>query len=869
LGFLHVQIPQEVSLPTYFGPTGSENGSFDEFLARYLQGQRQAQSGRPIEITRLLSRRTHELLVQAAQFAVDHGHAHVDALHLLRVMVEQEPAASAIRRAGGDPAAIVTAADQRLPESSDQQATSAPALTPSAQRALLDAHQVARAFGSTYIDPEHLFFAFVVNQDAPAAQVLAAAGVTAESLQAGAQEAANEEAQGGSGVATNGDTSDTPMLDTYGVDLTERARSGKLDPVIGRADEIEQTVEILSRRTKNNPVLIGEAGVGKTAVVEGLAQAIVDGLVPEQLRGKRVIALDLPAMLAGTRYRGDFEERLTKTMDEISERRDEIIVFLDELHTVVGAGGSGEGGMDAGNILKPRLARGELHVVGATTLTEYRKVEKDPALERRFQPVRVNEPGIEDAVQILAGLQGRYAEHHSVRYTDAAIRAAVEMSARYLPDRFLPDKAIDLIDQAGARARLALGSRVDIEGLREQQAGLETAKTIAVAAEAYEEASRLRDEAEQLAVTIAAAEAAQDVSQPAPSAVVDEAEIAAIIARATGIPASRLTAGDRERLATLENDLHERVIGQDDAVTVIAKAVRRSRTGMGDANRPVGSFLFLGPTGVGKTELAKTLAASLFGDEKAMLRFDMSEFGERHTVSRLVGAPPGYVGYDEAGQLTEHVRRTPYSVVLLDEIEKAHPDVFNLLLQVLDDGRLTDGQGRTVDFRNTVIIMTSNIGSEVLASRSGALGFTADLDGAGNGFGSEKALRDRVMAKLREAMRPEFLNRIDEVVLFRKLDQPQLRQIVRLLLTQTESRLTAQGHVLTVSDEAVDWIAENGYEPEYGARPLRRVIQRQLDDRIADLLVAAELGAGGVVAVTVQDGALRVAAEPARMPLAA
>ncbi|MGY4856478.1 ATP-dependent Clp protease ATP-binding subunit [Cryobacterium sp. AP23] len=854
-------------MPTYFGPSGSENGSFDEFLARYLQGQR-AQGGRPIEITRLLSRRTHEILVQAAQFAVDHGHAHVDALHLLRVMVEQEPAASAIRRAGGDPAAIAADAEQRLPESSDREAQSAPGLTPSAQRALLDAHQVARAFGSTYIDPEHLFFAFVVNQDSPAARVLAESGVTAESLQAGAQEADADEAQRSGATA---DASDTPMLDTYGIDLTERARSGKLDPVIGRSDEIEQTVEILSRRTKNNPVLIGEAGVGKTAVVEGLAQAIVDGLVPEQLRSKRVIALDLPAMLAGTRYRGDFEERLTKTMDEISERSDEIIVFIDELHTVVGAGGAGEGGMDAGNILKPRLARGELHVVGATTLNEYRKVEKDPALERRFQPVRVGEPSIDDAVQILAGLAGRYAEHHSVRYTDAAIRAAVEMSARYIPDRFLPDKAIDLIDQAGARARLALGSRVDVDALREQLAGLETAKAVAVAAEAYEEASRLRDESEALAEKIQAAETAQgsDAGVSAPSAVVDEAEIAAIIARATGIPASRLTAGDRERLATLEADLHQRVIGQDDAVTVIAKAVRRNRTGMGDASRPVGSFLFLGPTGVGKTELAKSLAQSLFGDEKAMLRFDMSEFGERHTVSRLVGAPPGYVGYDEAGQLTEHVRRNPYSVVLLDEIEKAHPDVFNLLLQVLDDGRLTDGQGRTVDFRNTVVIMTSNIGSEVLASRSGALGFTADLDGAHNGFGSEKALRDRVMAKLREAMRPEFLNRIDEVVLFRKLDQPQLRQIVRLLLTQTEARLAAQGHALTVSDEAVDWIAETGYEPEYGARPLRRVIQRQLDDKIADLLVASELGDGGVVAVTVQDAALRVAAEPARMPLAA
>ncbi|HZK59452.1 MAG TPA: ATP-dependent Clp protease ATP-binding subunit, partial [Cryobacterium sp.] len=434
-------------MPIFFGPAGSGNGSFDEFLARYLQGQGAAQSGRPIDITRLLSRRTHEVLAQAAQYAVDHGHSDVDALHILRVMVEQAPAVDAIRHAGSDPAAIAQAAEQRLPEKSAQRVHTAPALTPSAQRALLDAHQVARAFGSTYIDPEHLFFAFVVNQDSPAGQVLAAAGVTPESLQADAREEQTHAASARQQAAS--EESDTPMLDSYGTDLTARAREGGLDPVIGRSDEIEQTIEILSRRTKNNPVLIGEAGVGKTAIVEGLAQAIVDGEVPDQLRGKRVIALDLPAMLAGTRYRGDFEERLTTLMDEISARSDELIVFIDELHTVVGAGGAGEGGMDAGNILKPRLARGELHVVGATTLKEYRKVEKDPALERRFQPVRVGEPGIEDAVQILAGLKGRYEEHHGVRYTDEAIRAAVEMSARYVTDRFLPDKAIDLIDQAG------------------------------------------------------------------------------------------------------------------------------------------------------------------------------------------------------------------------------------------------------------------------------------------------------------------------------------------------------------------------------------------------------------------------------------
>ncbi|TFD46924.1 ATP-dependent Clp protease ATP-binding subunit [Cryobacterium frigoriphilum] len=860
-------------MPTFFSPENSGDGSFDEFIARYLQGQRSAPSARPIDLTRLLSRRTHEVLANAARFAIAHGHTDVDALHILRVMVDQAPIDEPVRNAGADPVAIIEAADQRLPGNSSPSDDPAPALTPSAQRALLDAHQVARAFGSTYIDPEHLFFALVLNQDSPAGRVLAAAGVTPASLQAGAVNAANGESadQGPQPASVD---SDTPMLDTYGIDLTQHARDGKLDPVIGRADEIAQTLEILSRRTKNNPVLIGEAGVGKTAIVDGLAQAIVDGQVPQQLRGKRVIALDLPAMVSGTRFRGDFEERLTKTMDEISAHTGELIIFIDELHTVVGAGGSGEGGMDAGNILKPRLARGELHVIGATTLKEYRRVEKDPALERRFQPVSVGEPSIEDAVLILAGLKGSYEEHHGVRYTDAAIRGAVEMSARYVTDRFLPDKAIDLIDQAGARLRLKLGvlanpadAAANIDALQEQLATLEASKNAAVAAEQYEEAASLRDDVESVNEALVAA--TTDAVSPADVPVVDEVEIAEIISRSTGIPAARLTAGDRERLGRLEAELHQRVIGQHDGVTKVAKAVRRGRTGMGDPRRPVGSFLFLGPTGVGKTELAKALAESLFGDENAMLRFDMSEFSERHTVSRLVGSPPGYVGYDEAGQLTERVRRNPYSVVLLDEIEKAHPDVFNLLLQVLDDGRLTDGQGRTVDFRNTVIIMTSNLGSEFLASRSGALGFVAETEGSGNGFGSEKALRDRVMGKLREAMRPEFLNRIDEVVLFQKLDQPQLRQIVRLLLEQTQARLASQEISIQVSDEAVDWIAAHGYEPEYGARPLRRVIQRELDDRIADLLVASDLEAGGHVTVAVGGDALVVTAERERMPLAA
>ena len=528
-------------------------------------------------------------------------------------MVQEEPAKDAVARVGADPAAIARAAEDRLPARTTPASVDAAMIAPSVQRALFHAYQVARAAGSTYVDPEHLFFALVIGQDAPAGQVLARAGVTAESLTQGMRETVVPGSTPGDPGAAQQDAaaSATPMLDQFGTDLTALARDGRLDPVIGRADEIEQTIEILSRRTKNNPVLVGEAGVGKTAIVEGLARAIVDGSVPEQLREKRVVSLDLPGMLAGTRYRGDFEERLTKTMDEIAAHRGELIVFIDEVHTVVGAGGAGEGGMDAGNILKPRLARGELHLVGATTLKEYRVVEKDPALERRFQPVRVGEPSIEDAVRILQGLRPAYEEHHGVGYTDDALRAAVELSDRYLPDRVLPDKAIDLIDQAGARLRLRLGVRVDVDALLQQLATLEADKNAAVSAEHYEEASRIRDDI--AAVQGKLEEATAGASAPV-DAVIDEAQIAAVISRATGIPVNRLTEGERERLAVLEQELHDRVIGQDDAVTAVAKAVRRNRTGMSDANRPVGSFLFLGPTGVGKTELAKALAGSLFAE---------------------------------------------------------------------------------------------------------------------------------------------------------------------------------------------------------------------------------------------------------------
>lgn len=870
-------------MATFFGASGAGGDSFEEFLARLLQNQG-GRARRPVDITRLLTRRTHELLGAAGTFAAEHGHTEVDVLHLLRVMMEHDQIRGQVAATGADPKAIAQAAEARLPERSESRVPGQVSLTQATQKSLLDAYQVARGFGSTYIDPEHVFLAFVLNQESSVGQLFASAGVTPQSLQQAAAQAAESGhafGQTEDGMDAEFGESDTPMLDAFGHDLTADAREDRLDPVIGRTEEIAEAIEILARRTKNNPVLLGEAGVGKTAVVEGLARAIVADEVPALLRGKRVISIDLAAMLAGTKYRGDFEERLTTMLDEISDGEGEFIVFIDEVHTVLGAGGGGDsGGMDAGNILKPRLARGELRLIGATTLDEFRRVEKDPAFARRFQPVTVNEPSRDDAVTILMGLKERYEEHHQVRYTDDAVRAAVDMSSRYITDRHLPDKAIDLLDQAGARVSLTRVPTIDIAALKEQEDKLQKEKSGAVAAELFEDAARLRDEI--VGVQEQIAEAYQKQSEAGASAAasgdgakeevlpVDEERIAEVVARATGVPVARLTQDDRQRLAGLEEELHEQVVGQDDAVAAVARSVRRSRTGMSDASRPVGSFLFLGPTGVGKTELARALATSLFGDEDAMVRFDMSEFGEKHTVSRLVGAPPGYVGYDEAGQLTERVRRRPYSVVLLDEVEKAHPDVFNLLLQVLDDGRLTDGQGRTVDFRNTVIIMTSNLGSEFLTSSIGTIGFSAD-DGSGTGMDAD--VRSRVMGRLREVMRPEFLNRIDETVLFRKLDREQLRTIVRLQLKDSEARLAAQGIALTVDDESVDLIADRGYEPEFGARPLRRVIQRELDDAIADLLVASAVSEGDRVRVTVKGDALSVVpvapVEPAQPALTA
>ncbi|MGY1692805.1 ATP-dependent Clp protease ATP-binding subunit [Geodermatophilus sp. SYSU D01105] len=824
------------------GPYGSP---FDDFFARYLGGGQPPQRQR-VDITQFLSQQARELVNAAARQAAAAGSADLDTEHLLWAMAGEETTRQFLARAGADPDQLRAQLDGQLRRGEPRQEP--PSLTPAAKRALLDAHRISRALGSTYIGPEHLLFALAVNPDSPGGRVLRDRGVTPEAL----QQAAMGGVQPGAGRPGGGGQppSNTPTLDEYGRDLTEMARNGQIDPVIGREPEIEQTVEVLSRRRKNNPVLIGEAGVGKTAIVEGIAAQIVDGDVPETLRGRRLVELDLTGLVAGTRYRGDFEERIKKIIDEIREHSDEVIVFIDELHTVVGAGAS-EGSGGAGNMLKPALARGELHIIGATTLDEYRRnIEKDAALERRFQPILVPEPSVEDTVQILCGLRDRYEAHHEVRFTDDAIRAAVELSDRYITDRHLPDKAIDLIDQAGARVRRRVRMPpTDLRGLEQEVEQLQREKDQAVAAEQYERASELRD---QLAEAQSRLEQARGGgTRPAGIPEVGVEDIAEVVSRATGIPVNQLTQEEVQRLLRLEEHLHERVVGQEDAVRVVAEAVRRSRVGLGDPDRPIGSFLFLGPTGVGKTELARALAEALFGDEDRMIRLDMSEFQERHTVSRLVGSPPGYVGYEDAGQLTEAVRRRPYSVVLLDEIEKAHPDVFNTLLQVLDDGRLTDSQGRTVDFKNTVLIMTSNLGSELIQGRNAPLGF-----GAGDGASSDAGLRDRLMRRLRESFRPEFLNRIDEIVVFSQLEEAQLAQITRLLLEETRRRLSAQDIEVTFSDEAVAWIAQHGFEPQFGARPLRRTIQREVDNPLARLLLDGRLASGGRVTVGVRDGAL-------------
>jgi ATP-dependent Clp protease ATP-binding subunit ClpC len=830
-----------------WGPEDVGSGQFDDFLARFLSGGGQLpQSVQRVDITRMMSQEARELLATAAAKAADLGSSDLDTEHLLWAAAHREPLRQLLQRAGVDPDEIAQEIERRGRRDAPRQVV--PALTPAAKRALLQAHQISRALGASYLGPAHILLALSLNPESEGGRMLNERGATPESLQRAATERA--------APAPQPPNHATPTLDRYGRDLTVLATEEKVDPVVGREQELEQMIEVLARRTKNNPVLIGEAGVGKTAIVEGLAQRIVDGEVPRTLAGKRLIQLDLTSLVAGTRYRGDFEERLKNVIDEIRQHSENLIVFIDEIHTVVGAGG-GEGSTDASNILKPPLARGELHVIGATTIDEYRRhIEKDAALERRFQPILVPEPSVDDTIEILRGLRDRYEAHHGVRYTDEALVAAAELSDRYIADRFLPDKAIDLIDQAGARVQLRSHvPTVDIREAERQLEQLNRDKDQAVADEQYERASALRDEMNQLRQRIdGAQEGGTDVPYVTPE------DIAGIVSRITGIPARQLTEEERQRLMELEQRLHRRIVGQDEAVRLVAQAVRRARAGLGDPNRPIGSFLFLGPTGVGKTELARALAEALFGSEERMIRLDMSEYQERHTVSRLVGAPPGYVGYEQAGQLTETVRRRPYSVLLLDEIEKAHPDVYNILLQILDDGRLTDAQGRVVSFKNTIIIMTSNLGSDIITAQRGTLGFTQE--------DVEKPLRDRLMRLLTEHMRPEFVNRIDEIVVFQRLELEQVRQIADLLLEHTRRRLHAQDITVEITPEALNWLAEHGYEPQFGARPLRRTIQREVDNVLSEMLLDGRLNPGQRVKVDARDGQLQFTVESQQDQLA-
>lgn len=812
-----------------FGSPFGSSDPFSEMLDRFF-GTSPASSPPAVQrvpIGRLLTESSHELLGLATQKAAENGTSDLDTEHLLWAATQVDPARSLLTQAGVDVDALAARIAEVLPREAGEPSAS-PGLTPAAKRTLAAAYAGSQAAGVSYIGPEHILAALLEDPDSGANRFLRAQDVDTQKLRGHADRADGAPAAGKQPSTT---------LDEFGRDLTEEAKAGRLDPVVGRAEEIEQTIEILSRRSKNNPVLIGEPGVGKTAIVEGLAQSIVAGEVPESLKGKRVVSLDMSGMVAGAQYRGQFEERLKKVIEDVQAAGGDIILFIDELHTVVGAGATGEGAMDAGNMLKPALARGELHVVGATTIDEYRKhIEKDAALERRFQPVLIPEPSVEETVQILEGLRDAYEAHHQVRFADGALTAAAELSDRYISDRFLPDKAIDLMDQAGARVRLrSAGRSTEVVSREDRLAKLRREKDQAVAGEEFDRASDLKRQIAEVEGELAGVEERREgvVS-------VTASDIADIVSRRTGIPVSQLTASEKEKLLGLEEEMHARIVGQNEAVTAVSEAVRRNRAGMGDPNRPVGSFLFLGPTGVGKTELAKTLAELLFGDADRMIRFDMSEFQEKHTVARLVGAPPGYVGYDEAGQLTEKVRRKPYSVVLFDEVEKAHPDVFNTLLQILDDGRLTDAQGRTVDFRHCVVIMTSNIGAHRILAHKG--------DAA--------ELKDELMDDLRGRFLPEFLNRIDDIIIFHSLTEEDLSEIVEHLLNRSKHRVHAQGMTLEVTEAAKKLLVAHGYQPEFGARPLRRTIQTELDNRIASLLLSGESDPGDTIVADVRDNSL-------------
>ena len=733
--------------------------------------------------------------------------------------------------------------------------------TPRAKKVLELAVEESRRMGHNYVGTEHLLLGLVREGEGVAAQVLVSLGADLERVRqqvltmlGGAS--GGGQPTGGHGHSCPSGGCKTASLDQFSKDLTQFAKEDKLDPVVGRTKEIERVIQVLSRRTKNNPVLIGEPGVGKTAIAEGLAQRIVSGNVPEILLNRRVVTLDLAGMVAGTKYRGEFEDRLKKIMEEIKQAGN-IIVFIDELHTLIGAGAA-EGAIDAANILKPSLARGEIQTIGATTLDEYRKyIEKDPALERRFQPIQVDEPTVEETIEILKGIRDKYEAHHRVNITDVALEAAAKLSDRYITDRFLPDKAIDLIDEAASRVRIkAFTAPPDLKDREKMLEEIRKEKEAAINNQEYEKAAELRDREQAIISELNQARDNWNQTKGGDNLVVTEEDIAYIVASWTGVPVKKMAQEESERLLNLEEILHRRLVGQDDAVKAVSRAVRRARAGLKDPKRPVGSFIFLGPTGVGKTELAKALAEALFDDEDAMVRIDMSEYMEKHAVSRLVGAPPGYVGYDEGGQLTEAVRRKPYSVLLLDEIEKAHPDVFNILLQVLEDGRLTDTKGRVVDFRNTVIIMTSNVGLSNLKA-VGRVGFAASADEAAEEY---QKLKERSEEALRRTFRPEFINRIDETIVFHSLTREHIKQIVDLMLQEVAKRMEEHEVYLSFSDAAKEKLAEVGFSEEFGARPLRREIQRRVEDRLSEELLKGTFNKGEQVLIDAQDGDIVVRA---------
>ncbi len=811
------------------------------------------------------SERARRSLTRAQEEAQHFGHNYIDTEHiLLGLIAEEDGVACKVLNNLGVPPSKIRAAVEFVVGRGERSSSGEVGLTPRAKRVIELAVDEARRLNHSYIGTEHLLLGLLREHEGTAASVLESFGVTLEKVQAETNNLLSQNAPQARGAVRS--SARTPILDQLGIDLTAAARAGKLDPVVNRSKEIERVIQILSRRTKNNPALIGEPGVGKTAIVEGLAHRIAEGNVPETLQGKRLLTLDIGLLVAGTKYRGEFEERLKKVVDEIKGSGN-CVIFIDEFHTLVGAGAA-EGAVDASNILKPSLSRGELQCIGATTLDEYRKhVEKDAGLERRFQPVVVAEPTIEDTMEILRGIKGRYEEYHRLFISDGALQTAANLAARYIPDRFLPDKAIDLMDEASSRVRIKRGS-VPI-GLTEARRALESIKRdkdTAISSQQYEYAAELRDREIQLMEKIKSMEQDWQVEQKQEKPTVTEDDIAEVVSMWTGIPIVRLTTDESSRLLQMEEALHKRIIGQDEAIVTVAKSVRRARAGVKDVRRPIGSFIFLGPTGVGKTELVRALAEFMFGSEDAMIRLDMSEFMERHAVARLVGAPPGYVGYEEGGQLTEAVRRKSYCVILLDEIEKAHPDVYNILLQIFDDGHLTDAKGRRVDFRNSIIVMTSNLGAQDILKNAN-LGFVAHTDEEKDRKTEYDKMRDKVLKQLKSHFRPEFLNRLDGTVVFHSLNKEQIHQIVDLMLKQVTKSLAEKGMKLKVTDAAKSFLGDKGYEPNYGARPLRRVIQDEIEDKLSEALLRGDFQAGNIINVN-YDGekiTITAVAEPVLM----